>query len=56
MGRRGCLCISAHLSRALGVGPALPYALRMRVFSQHSCEGRPLAFTAADGATEAQKG
>ena len=32
VGRRGCLCISAHLSRALGVGPALPY-LSPRVFS-----------------------
>lgn len=56
VGRRGCLCISARLSRVLGVGPALPYALPTRVFSQHPGEGRPLAFPAADVATEAQKG
>lgn len=27
VGRRGCLCLSAHLNQALGTGQALPYAL-----------------------------
>lgn len=48
------MCISAHLSPGSGPGTALRSSPCV-FFSQHSGEGRPLAFTAADGATEAQK-